>query len=793
MTGELFMVRIEKIFPSRHQERRAKKRQRTSRGAMKRVATARGSSSDSESDYEELEFEGRWCYLPENTHTDRQAHHGRREVFISNHIDKLDSGCLYRRCHVYGRENFRLSDGTAGDAGEKGAASLPGGEALVGGDDTYFSEYLYDTRYQRFRRIDLDNVDEHGNCIEVPRLDDDENNNNVRFVRCERRSRRRADRNVDGDSDDGDDEEYVVLAGDSDEEYDDTAAAKRQSSARRGAMFGYDDDNASDEDFRCCDESDVDEGAHGSTTRAIVLNKKRASGRGGKKGGRGSHFANRRANVLKAFGSLQVPAARRKAESTPMSVLDRARIRLTLACVPDRMPCREQERGTITRFLQEALTTSRSRSRVDDGGAGRCIYISGVPGTGKTATVLEVMRNLEKKVDSGDLDRFRFVEINSLRLPSPHHLYSALWEALTGQLLGPGRAATMLEEKFGGGTDGCGAETGPKRAIGGGAALPRTGGRRGSSRSPLMLAGDTREMVTVLLVDEIDLLVTSNQSVLYSLFDWPTRRASNIIVIGIANTMDLPERMLPRVVSRLSAYGGLQRLTFSPYTQKQLQQIIKSRLTTSCAVPHSGTGSSEGSAFDQKSLEYASRKVAAVSGDVRRALELCRRAVEMTIERGGTQQVGIGDVNAAVQELSFSPHIRVITSSPIHHRVMLAAIVMEMRFTGIATLSFISIAERHRDICRTKGYFDKNGTVSTAGGFPALCCSLDGCRTIAGRPNRHAAGRGGLTARGEQTRRRRTRGQSLPAANPIECRSRGHCVRPQGRYTHVAPNILGVM
>lgn len=39
---------------------------------------------------------------------------------------------------------------------------------------------------------------------------------------------------------------------------------------------------------------------------------------------------------------------------------------------------------------------------------------------------------------------------------------------------------------------------------------------------------------------------------MYHLFDWPTRRRSKLIVIAIANTMDLPERMMiNRVSSRL--------------------------------------------------------------------------------------------------------------------------------------------------------------------------------------------------------------------------------------------------
>lgn len=39
---------------------------------------------------------------------------------------------------------------------------------------------------------------------------------------------------------------------------------------------------------------------------------------------------------------------------------------------------------------------------------------------------------------------------------------------------------------------------------------------------------------------------------MYNLFDWPTRRHARLVVLTIANTMDLPERiMINRVASRL--------------------------------------------------------------------------------------------------------------------------------------------------------------------------------------------------------------------------------------------------
>jgi len=37
------------------------------------------------------------------------------------------------------------------------------------------------------------------------------------------------------------------------------------------------------------------------------------------------------------------------------------------------------------------------------------------------------------------------------------------------------------------------------------------------------------------------------QTVLYNLFDWPGRKGSRLSIIGIANTMDLPERLHPRI------------------------------------------------------------------------------------------------------------------------------------------------------------------------------------------------------------------------------------------------------
>ena len=63
--------------------------------------------------------------------------------------------------------------------------------------------------------------------------------------------------------------------------------------------------------------------------------------------------------------------------------------------------------------------------------------------------------------------------------------------------------------------------------------------------------------------------------VLYNLFEWPTRAGSRLAMIGVANTMDLPERLLPRIASRL---GG-RRTVFQPYSRPQLATIVNARLS----------------------------------------------------------------------------------------------------------------------------------------------------------------------------------------------------------------------
>ena len=76
------------------------------------------------------------------------------------------------------------------------------------------------------------------------------------------------------------------------------------------------------------------------------------------------------------------------------------------------------------------------------------------------------------------------------------------------------------------------------------------------------------------------------------------------MVVSIANTMNLPERMQQKISSRI----GNNRLVYEPYNNQQILTILKSRLEDVKEI------------FADRSLDFVARKVSMYSGDIRRSL-----------------------------------------------------------------------------------------------------------------------------------------------------------------------------
>lgn len=377
---------------------------------------------------------------------------------------------------------------------------------------------------------------------------------------------------------------------------------------------------------------------------------------------------------------------------TLSSPYQHARTNLHVASVPASLPGREKEFSTVYKYLHDAITD----------GTGACIYIAGTPGTGKTATVREVVAQLNNAVLSEELDDFNFVEINGMKVTDPHQSYSLLWEALKGDRVSPSHALDLLEHEF-------------------------------SHPSP-------RRIPCVVLMDELDQLVTKNQSVMYNFFNWPQLRHSRLIVLAVANTMDLPERTLS---NKISSRLGLTTITFPGYDHKQLMSIITSRLQ---GVP--------GNIVDADAIQFAARKVAVVTGDARRALDICRRAVEIAEqeqeqsqtehsadpesaaeagaldtpskkrqsktqnkpphppphdERAARARVTISTIKAAIHEATSSPLSLHLRTLPLSSKLFLAALLARTRRTGVPDTTLgdvLTEAKRMADVAENQAIHD---------------------------------------------------------------------------------------
>lgn len=233
--------------------------------------------------------------------------------------------------------------------------------------------------------------------------------------------------------------------------------------------------------------------------------------------------------------------------------------------VPDTLPGRENELQKLQEFMEEHLKNETSGS----------LYVSGPPGTGKTACLSKLMLKTEFK------SKFKVIYVNCTTMKSAATIYAKIIQKL-------GLPPILAERKSG-----------------------------KYSKGVIEKYLCSNHKMLLLILDEIDQLESKKQSVLYSVFEWPSIHNSKLILVGIANALDLTDRILPRLQARCELKPKLMH--FSPYTKQEICNIISERLSEA----------NVSDLFTKTAIQMLSGKVAAISGDIRRALDISRRVIEL--------------------------------------------------------------------------------------------------------------------------------------------------------------------
>ncbi|VDM05147.1 unnamed protein product [Schistocephalus solidus] len=211
---------------------------------------------------------------------------------------------------------------------------------------------------------------------------------------------------------------------------------------------------------------------------------------------------------------------------------------------------REKEIEFLRKTMEDCISQKRSAS----------LYISGAPGTGKTATVTQEVQALLKT------GRCQAIFINCMQLQTPKAVFARILSTLSVSCSFPSSSENVVAA-----VEAC-------------------------------LTKKSRRLPLIIVLDEIDQLAGAYQDVLYTIFGWPDGLTdSHLILLGIANALDLTERLLPGLQSR--SLRPLH-LSFPPYSKDQISQIISDRL-----LRQSNSSGSSVQALDKLAIQFCAKKV----------------------------------------------------------------------------------------------------------------------------------------------------------------------------------------
>ena len=197
-------------------------------------------------------------------------------------------------------------------------------------------------------------------------------------------------------------------------------------------------------------------------------------------------------------------------------------------------------------------------------------------------------------------------------------------------------------------------------------------------------------LITIIL-DEIDKLVSkSGDEVLYILSRINTELEESgngdakVSLIGISNYLNFMELLDPRVKSSL----GEEEIIFHPYNATQLENILQQRANLAFEEGVLSTG------VIQMCASFAAQE----HGDARKALELLRIAGELA-EREKAPKVLEKHVRNAQNKIELNRVNEVIRTLPTHSKIVLLGIILSEE-KGNRKLMTGEVYDIYKDLCR---------------------------------------------------------------------------------------------
>lgn len=251
---------------------------------------------------------------------------------------------------------------------------------------------------------------------------------------------------------------------------------------------------------------------------------------------------------------------------------------------------RSTEAKAFARFLTNSITKRTCAS----------VYVSGPPGTGKTAQINLTLDNLcgTKASPSSNTHLIHganvlVMRVNCMAISRPENIYHEMFCHLIGQAPGRRQSFDDLYNQLVGGANGV----------------------------------DT----LVVVLDEMDSLITNDQQVLFQLFHCASHLKTSVlrtklVVVGISNALDLTDKFLPRL--RTNGFNP-EAIQFMPYSGEQIKQVIISKLDSLVDEDKENITNKTTPVMHPTAVTLCCKKCATVTGDMRKAFDICYKSVEL--------------------------------------------------------------------------------------------------------------------------------------------------------------------